>query len=448
MSSPLLAGWHLSSILPPIPNHVLGHGRLRDPNAKLDQLPMNARGSRALALACPMRFHRGMKIIRHLPVCLAAPIAALLLTSYARGAEKARAKGEFFVYVGTYTGQKSKGIYAYRFDAATGKLISLGLVAETVNPSFLAVHPNQRFLYAVSETSDHEGRSSGAVSAFAIDRGTGKLAFLNKVSSRGGGPCYVAADKTGRDILVANYSGGSVAVLPVLRDGRLGEASAFVQHAGSSVNPKRQQGPHAHSINVSPDNRFAVAADLGLDQVLIYRFDPAKGSLANPGIAKVNPGAGPRHLAFHPSGRFVYVINEMQSSVTAFAYDAGRGALRELQMISTLPRDFAGDNTTAEVQAHPAGKFLYGSNRGHDSITVFAIDTEKGTLTPVEHVPTQGKTPRNFGIDPTGSYLFAANQNSDNIVVFRIDPKTGRLTPTGQVLEVSSPVCVKFVAIE
>ncbi len=396
-----------------------------------------------------MGFHRAMKTIHRLSVFVSAPLASLLLAACARGAEKAAANGQYFVYVGTYTKEKSKGIYAYRFNPAKDQLTSIGLVAETTNPSFLAVHPNRRFLYAVSEMANYEGRNSGAVSAFAIDPKTGKLSFLNKVSSRGGGPAFVTVDKTGKDVLVANYGGGSVAALPVLEDGRLGEASAFVQHAGSSVNAKRQQGPHAHSINVSPDNRFALVADLGLDQVLVYSFDPTKGSLApNPPIAKMNPGAGPRHLAFHPSGRFVYVINEMQSSVTAFAYDAARGALRELQTLSTLPKDFAGENTTAEVQAHPTGKFLYGSNRGHDSIAVFAIDAAKGTLTPVEYVPTQGKTPRNFGIDPTGSYLFAANQNSDNVVVFRIDPKTGRLTPTGHVLEVGSPVCVKFVAIE
>lgn len=382
-------------------------------------------------------------------ISLTAPLAALLLTPCARGADVARAKGDYFVYVGTYTGQKSKGIYAYRFDAATGQLTSLGLAAEIENPSFLAVHPNRRFLYAVSEQANYEGRS-GAVSAFAIDRETGKLAFLNKVSSRGGGPCYVAVDKTGRDVLVANYGAGSVAVLPVLQDGRLGEASAFVQHAGSSVNPKRQQGPHAHWIEVAPDNRFVLVADLGLDQVLVYRFDPTKGSLSanNPAMAKVNPGAGPRHLAIHPSGKFVYVINEIQSSVTAFAYDADRGALRELQTISTLPKDFSGENSGAELEVHPTGHFLYGSNRGHDSIAVFAIDAAKGTLTPVERVPTQGKTPRSFEIDPTGSYLFAANQSSDSIVVFRIDRKTGRLTPAGQVLEVPSPVCVKFVERE
>ncbi len=407
-------------------------------------------GAFPLRFACPMRFHRGMKTIRHFSALLTAPLASLLLTPCARGAQKAAAKGEYLVYIGTYTVQKSKGVYAYRFDAATGQSTSLGMVAETTNPSFLAVHPSRRFLYTANEIANYQGRNSGAVSAFAIDRATGKLTFLNQVSSRGADPCYVALDKTEKYVLVANYSGGSVAVFPVLEDGRLGEASAFVQHAGSSVNRERQEGPHAHSINLSSDNRFAVAADLGLDQLLVYRFDPTKGSLApnKPAFAKVNPGAGPRHFAFHPSGRFAYVINEMQSSVSAFSYDAAGGVLRELQTISTLPKDFVGSNDAAEVQVHPAGKFLYGSNRGYDSIAVFAIDSGKGTLTPVAYVPTQGKTPRNFGIDPTGSYLFAANQDSDNIVVFRINPKTGRLTPTGQVLEVPSPVCVKFIAIE
>jgi 6-phosphogluconolactonase len=391
-----------------------------------------------------------METMARFSVLFTALVVSLPLTPWAAGAEKTAAKTEYFVYVGTYTGPKSKGIYAYRFDAATGGLISLGLVAETVNPSFLAIHPNRRFVYAANEIGNYQGQNSGAVSAFAIERRTGKLTFLNTVASRGADPCYLVVDKTGKNLLVANYSGGNVAMFRVLKDGRLGEASAFVQHVGSSVNPARQKEPHAHSINLSPDNRFAIAADLGLDQLLVYRFDPAKGSLSanTPAFAKVNPGAGPRHFAFHPSGRFAYVINEMQSTVSAFAYDAAGGVLRELQTISTLPKDFSGENDTAEVQVHPSGKFLYGSNRGHDSIAVFAIDAAQGTLTPIERVPTQGKMPRNFGIDPTGSYLLAANQGSDNLVVFRIDPQTGRLTPTGQVLEVASPVCVKFVPIE
>jgi 6-phosphogluconolactonase len=257
-------------------------------------------------------------------------------------------------------------------------------------------------------------------------------------------------DKSGKAVLVANYGSGSVAVLPVKEDGSLAEASAFVQHSGSGPNPKRQQAPHAHSINVSPDNRFAIAADLGLDKLLVYRLDAAKGTLTpnDPPFAKVDPGFGPRHFAFHPDARHAYVINEMASTVTALTWDAARGVLNPVQTISTLPKDFKGDSTCAEVAVHPSGRFLYGSNRGHNSIAVFGIDRAKGTLTPVEHVSTQGKTPRNFGIDPTGSYLFAANQDSGNIVMFRIDAKTGRLTPAGQTLEAGAPVCVRFVPAE
>ncbi len=354
-----------------------------------------------------------------------------------------------FVYVGTYTSKGSEGIYLYRLEGGTGKMTSLGPVAKTPNPSFLAIHPSGRFLYAVSEISSFDGKRSGAVSAFARDPKTGALSILNTVSSGGTGPCHVSVDRTGRTALVANYGGGSVAALPIENDGSLQEASSFIQHSGSSVNPKRQDAPHAHSINLSPDNRFAVVADLGLDQVLVYRFDPAKGSLAanDPPFARVRPGAGPRHFAFYPGGKYAYVINEIASTVTAFTWDAAGGVLHETQTISTLPVDFSGNNSTAEVQVHPSGKFLYGSNRGHDSIAVFAIDAAKGTLTPVEHVSTQGRTPRNFGIDPKGAFLIAANQNSDSIVVFRIDAATGRLTPTGETFQVSMPVCVKFAAV-
>ena len=381
---------------------------------------------------------------------LAGLCALLLLASPSRRAQKARTQARYLVYIGTYTTTRSKGIYAYRFDADSGRLTSLGLVAETVNPSFLAVDPSCRFLYAVNEISNYAGGKGGGVSAFAIDRATGKLTFLNEVSSRGREPCHVSLDKTGKFVMVANYGGGSAAVFPVLADGRLGEASAFVEHHGSSVNPERQEGPHAHSIATSPDNRFVLAADLGLDRLLVYRFDAAQGSLEpnDPPFATVKPGAGPRHFAFHPSGRFVYTINEMGSSITAFSYDAARGSLRELETVSTLPKDFAGASDTAELEVHPSGKFLYGSNRGHDSIAVFAIDGGKGTLTPVEHVPTEGKTPRSFAIDPAGSYLVVANQDSDNLVVFRIDARTGRLTPSGKAPDVPSPVCVTFVTLE
>jgi 6-phosphogluconolactonase len=381
---------------------------------------------------------------------LGALVTPLLIAAAVRGAEKAGPGAQFLVYVGTYTGPKSKGIYAFRFDAATGRADSLGLAAPTTNPSFLAVEPGGRFLYAVNEIADYHGGRSGSVSAFAINRKTGQLTFLNAVSSSGAGPCYLTLDRAGRYILVANYDTGSVTVFPVLKDGRLGEASAFDQHSGHGTDPERQTGPHAHCIVPSPDNRFAIVADLGLDELLVYDFDPAKGSLApnDPPFAKVDPGAGPRHFTFHPGGKFAYVINEMQASVTAFSYDPAGGVLRNLQTISTLPKEFHGHKQAAEIEVHPAGKFLYGSNRGHDSIAVLAIDPVTGTLTPVEYTSTQGKTPRDFAIDPTGSYLLAANQDSDDIVIFRVDLKTGRLTPTGQVLEVPSPVAVDFVAME
>jgi len=349
------------------------------------------------------------------------------------------------MYVGTYTRAPSKGIYAYRLNAA-GELTPMGtagLVAETENPSFLAVHPNQRFLYAVNELD----RDAGRVSAFSIDRTTGTLTLLNAVPSRGGSPCHVSIDRTGKWLFVANYGGGSVAAFPVEADGRLREASAFFQHAGSSANKARQSGPHGHAVVVSPDNRFVLAADLGLDKVLTYRLDAAAGGLApaDPPFATIAPGSGPRHLAFRPDGRFVYVLNEMLSNVVAFSYDAARGALTELQTLSTLPEGFSGDSSGAEIIAHPNSRFLYASNRGHDSIAGFRIDNATGKLTALDRVPTQGKTPRGFEIDPSGRFLIAANQNSGTVVVFRIDQNSGGLTPTGTTVQVPFPVSLAFV---
>jgi 6-phosphogluconolactonase len=355
---------------------------------------------------------------------------------------------QFLVYVGPYTDHGSKGIYAYRFDLSSGKLTSLGLGAEAVDPSFLAVDSSGRFLYAVNETDSYNGQPTGAVSAFAIQSDTGKLTLLNQVSSHGAGPAHVTLDRSGNYALVANYTQGSVAVFPVLKDGRLAEATSFAQHKGSSVNAERQEGPHAHAIALSPDNRFAVVADLGLDQLLVYDFDAAKGTLgAKPQIVKASPGAGPRHLVFSSDGRFLYVINEIQSSVATYSYDAARGALRELQNVSTLPKGFSGESTAGEIEIHPSGRFLLASNRGFDSIAVFAINSETGLLTHLETYPTSGKTPRNFAIDPTGSWLLVANQDSNEIVVFRIDGKTGQLARTGDVFQVSSPACVQFVTM-
>jgi 6-phosphogluconolactonase len=356
---------------------------------------------------------------------------------------------KMLVYVGTYTEGKSRGIYLFRMDPTSGQLAAEGIAAETIHPSFLAIHPNRRFLYAANEIGEFEATAGGAVSAFAIDPESGKLTLLNQQSSRGSAPCHLVVDPMGKTVLVANYGGGSVAVLPIHTDGRLRPATTFIQHHGSSVNPQRQKEPHAHSINLDAGSRFAFAADLGLDQILIYRFDPEKRTLLpnDPAAAAVAPGAGPRHFTFHPTGRWAYVLNEIDSTVTAFEYDPRAGALKTFQTVSTLPEGFAGRNSTAEIQVDPSGKFLYGSNRGHNSLAHFTIDANTGRLTPAGHQSTLGKNPRNFCIDPTGHYLLAANQDSDNIVVFRIDRQTGQLAPTGQVAEVPKPVCIKIMPV-
>lgn len=386
-------------------------------------------------------------------ICGGLMVALLISASIGYGRRQqvrnTKQRGKLMVYVGTYTGTKSKGVYVFGMDLASGAVTPARLAGEAVNPSFVAIHPSQRFLYAVGEVSDFAGKKSGGVSAFAIDSSTGNLTLLNQQSSGGTGPCHLVVDKAGKNVLVANYGGGSVAVLPIQADGRLSEASCFIQHTGKSVNPRRQEAPHAHSINLDAANNFAFVADLGLDKVLVYRFDAMKGTLTpnDPPAASVAPGAGPRHFAFHPSGRYAYVINEMGNTVTAFSYDAQKGVLTAIQTLSTLPQGYTEVSHTAEVQVHPSGKFLYGSNRGHDSIAVYSIDQNTGRLTLVGIPSTQGKTPRNFGIDPTGTFLLAANQDSDNVVVFRIDPQTGELKPTGQVVEVPTPVCVKFMAV-
>jgi 6-phosphogluconolactonase len=350
------------------------------------------------------------------------------------------------VYVGTYTSHGSKGIYSLRLDLETGGLERNGEPAETVNPSFLALHPTRRFLYAVNELGESRHDTSGGVSAFAIDPRTGALAVLNRQPSGGAAPCHVSLDAPGRNLLVANYWSGSLRVLPVQADGRLAPATATVQHEGRGPNPERQEGPHAHSINLDPAGRFAFAADLGLDQVLVYRFDPAKGTLTphDPPVARLAGGSGPRHLAFHPDGRHVYLINELSSTITVFGYDAAAGMLAEQQTVSTLPAGFEGGNTTAEVAVRADGRFVYGSNRGHDSLAIFAVDATTGRLTPAGHQPTLGKTPRHFAIEPSGRYLLAANQDSDSVAVFRIDAATGGLEPVGRPVSVPSPVCVRY----
>jgi len=349
------------------------------------------------------------------------------------------------VYIGSYAKAADQGIHHFKLDLSSGALTPAGGASGVANPSFVAVSPDKKFLFAIGEAG-LPGKKGGAVASFSIDEKTDDLKLINVESSVGGGPCYVTADKSGKVVLVANYGGGSVASLPVSADGKLSEAATFVQHAGSSVVKGRQGEPHAHSINVSPDNKFAFAADLGLDKVLIYKLDPEKGTLTanDPAFVEIPPGSGPRHFAFHPSAKYAYVCGEMTSTVIAMSYDADKGALKVIQSLSTLPEPVKG-NSTAECQVHPSGKFVYVSNRGHNSVAVFHVDEATGKLTAAGHAPTGGKTPRNFGIDPTGKILIAANQDSDNIVVFKIDEKTGMPHPAGQEVKVPKPVCVKFL---
>jgi 6-phosphogluconolactonase len=355
--------------------------------------------------------------------------------------------GEYNIYIGTFTGAKSKGIYACRMDDASGALTAPALVAETKSPSFLDIDPQHKFLFAINEINRFEGKPAGAVTAFAIDPVTGGLTQLNQRSTVGTGPCHVVIDATHKDVLVANYASGSVAVLPVSADGHLGGASTFIQHHGKSINPSRQEGPHAHCLALDAANRFAFACDLGLDEVLVYKFDAEHGTLTpnEPPFASIKPGSGPRHLVFHPNGHAAYVINELNSTITRFSYDSDRGVLIEKQTISTLPADFKGQNFPAEIAVHPSGKFLYGSNRGHNSIAIYSIDSADGSLKNIGFESTRGKIPRNFAIDPSGKFLLAANQDTDNIAVFRIDAATGLLKFVGQV-DVPAPVCIKFYA--
>lgn len=380
-------------------------------------------------------------------VGLAGVFAATCLAGEPAKPAKPNASDTLWAYIGTYTGKESKGIYLCRLDLAKGTLELAGLAGEAQNPSFLAVHPTRPRLYAVGELDEFKHKRTGAIDAFSIQPKTGKLTLLNQQPSGGTGPCHLTVDRTGRWLLAANYGGGSIICLPIGHDGRLGDSTSFIQHRGTSVDPGRQTGPHAHGIVLDAANHFVFVPDLGLDKVMVYRFNPSTGRLsaADPPSASVAPGAGPRHIAFHPNGRWAYVICEMGNTVTAFQYDAAAGKLQTLETLSTLPADFHGQSWTAEVAVHPSGKFLYGSNRGHNSIAIFAIDGDTGKPRLFGHQSSGGKTPRNFAIDPTGRYLLAANQDSHNIVVFRINRDNGKLEPTGSEVKVSSPVCVTML---
>ncbi len=361
--------------------------------------------------------------------------AALFCCAAASGAE-------YLVYAGGYTRGESHGIYGYRFDTRTGKMRALGLEAEVSNPSFLIVHPDQRFLYAVSEDA------AGMLSAYLIDPSTGKLTLVNRVSSKGDGPCHLALDREGRWLAVANYNSGSVAVLPLRKDGGVGEAAAFVQHSGSGANPKRQAGPHAHSVVFSPDNRYVLAADLGADRIFVYRFDAETGALRaaeTPSVA-VTPGSGVRHLAFHPSGKVLYAVNELASTVTTYLWDAAGGRLSEIQTVSSLPPGYAGPNTAAEIAVNGAGIMVYASNRGLDCLALLVIDPVLYTLSALEFTPLIGQTPRHFALDPTGAHMIVATQGSGSLMVYTVHPRTGQIRPVGHpVTGVAMPTAVVFV---
>jgi 6-phosphogluconolactonase len=348
------------------------------------------------------------------------------------------AQSDYLAFAGGY----GPGIYGLRLHSATGRLTRIGLAAQTASPSFLILHPNGHFLYAVNEA----GHNDDTVSSFAIDLKSGKLAALNQVSARGSSPCDLALDKTGRFLAVANYASGSIAVLPVLPDGQLRAAVGFDQHHGSSVNPARQSGPHAHSVLFSPDNRYLLSTDLGLDKIFVYRFDATAGAISpGPEPVSVAPGSGPRHMVFHPNGQMLYVINEMASTVALFHYDAATGGLDQLQTIPTLPEGFVGPNLAAEIAVNAAGSVLYASNRGHESLALFSIDPQRLAITPMEHVSSLGNTPRYFTFDPTGQYLIVANQDSNNLVTFRVHPHTGELRPAAPIVTgIPKPSCITF----
>jgi 6-phosphogluconolactonase len=363
-----------------------------------------------------------------------------------------------YVYVGSYTAPSTAapagggdaagspaGIDVFEMDAASGALTPIGAPTATDNPSFLVRHPQRPLLFAANETP--VGRAPGpGISAFAVDPGTGALTAINRRPALGTSPCYVSVDPQGRYVLLANYGDGTLVVFPILPDGSLGEATDRVQHVGFGPDQRRQQGPHAHSVRFDPAGDFVLACDLGIDRVLVYRLDPERGTLRphDPPSVATPPGGGPRHLSFHPSGRFAYVNNEITSALSVFAYDPARGVLQELQTISTLPAGADVHNSTAQVMVHPSGRFVYVSNRGHDSIALFAVDNASGTVTAIGHQPTLGKTPRNFNIVPAGDLLYAANQGSGTVVAFRVDPASGGLTPIGQVATAPAPVCIVF----
>ncbi|MDR6881835.1 lactonase family protein [Bacillus sp. 3255] len=354
---------------------------------------------------------------------------------------------EQLCYVGSYTDEQSKtGISLYKFHPHNGKLTLLESYTDLPNASFLTLNKDRTVLYAVSETNTYLGQFGGSSAAYAVEEGTGRLTKLNQQPTGGESPCYISADATGRAVFAANYSSGSVTAYRVQADGGLSEPAQLLKHEGA-LGPRkdRQEHPHAHSIVVAPDNRYAISADLGLDRLLVYRVDADNGTLEPHSEAAVKPGAGPRHVVFRTDSRHVYAVGELDSTVTVLAYDAGAGTLTALQSISTLPEGFSGGNTCADIHLSGDGRHVYVSNRGHDSIAVYAVDGHSGTLSVAGWQATLGRTPRNFALSPLGDYLLAANQDSNSITVFRVDAETGMLQETGQSAAVSKPVCIHFL---
>ncbi len=350
-------------------------------------------------------------------------------------------------FVGTYGIGPDGGIFFCRLDLKSGEISLIKENRGIDNPSFITIDSSNLFLFAVNEVARSEDFSGGFVSSFAIKKDDGSLKLINKQQTLGGDPCHITIDPADKFLLVTNYSGGSIIVFPILDGGNIGQNISFIQNTGQSINPERQQSPHPHSISLSPDSHFAFVPDLGLDKILINRFNQESGKLSSNPIPSVslNPGAGPRHFTFHPDLKFAYVINELNSTITGYRYKPMNGKLTEIQTIGTLPEDFKGESYCADIHIHPDGNYLYGSNRGHNSIACYSIDQSRGKLAMIGCTSTLGNWPRNFAIDPTGQYLLAANQRSNNIYTFRINKETGELIPTGFSFEINQPVCVKFL---
>jgi 6-phosphogluconolactonase len=368
----------------------------------------------------------------------------ILLTAILAVLARPVSAADMFVYFGSHGKGPNYGFSLAHFDTETGKLTTPVFLLEAVAPAYFIISPDQKHLYTCNSAP------GSSVSAYAIDRATARLTLLNQKPSNGGDPSYVSMDATGRYVMVANYEGGSICVYALLPDGSIGERTAFVQDTGASVNPARQSRAHAHSIRVDPSNRFVLAADLGLDKLFVYRFNAKTGALQpnDPPFATVAPGSGPRHTVFLPNGRIAYLINEMGSTIIRFGWDSNAGVLTQYETVSTLPKDFTGTSTCAEILVHPSGKFVYATNRGHNSVAVLSVEPETGRLTLIQNISTRGKTPRNCEFDPTGRWLLVSNQDSDNAVVFRIDPTTGRLTQAAEPISVLSPFCERFLPVE